>query len=268
MFSDLNRPPLRAADLRRGLDFYTQLDVVSRTGSTNADLLGRAADPAADRSVLIAEFQERGRGRHSRSWEAPAQSQIAMSILLHMVGIGPEELGWLPLLTGVAVVDAVREVAKVDAELKWPNDIIVGDKKLAGILAEVGKPGPDPVVVVGLGLNVSLREEELPVPHATSLLLLDAEVTDRATLVRAILRSFASRISRWQDAGWAVDELAADYRQRCASLGSSVRADLPGGEFLVGTAVDIDEQGRLLIDVAGGNVPVSAGDVTHLRTVS
>lgn len=265
MYSDLERPPLNLAELRRGLDpFYSQLDIVGETGSTNADLLARAGDGSADRSVLIAESQSHGRGRHSRTWVSPPQAQVAMSVLLQLPGIGPDELGWLPLATGVAVVDAIREVAEIDATLKWPNDVVVDGRKLCGILVEVGKPGPDPWVVVGVGINVTLREDELPVPVATSLLLAGAKVTDRTTLVRALTRRFAATIQAWESAGWAVETLGDDYRARCSTLGNRVRADLPGGEVLTGTADDIDSSGRLVID----GVPVSAGDVTHLSAAS
>ena len=266
MYTDLSRPPLDAAGLRRGLDFYSTVDVVDSTGSTNADLLARADDPAADRSVLLAEFQEHGRGRHSRSWEAPPQSQIALSVLLRMPGIDAAALGWLPLLTGVAVVDALRATAEVNAELKWPNDVLIDGRKVAGILAEVARTAPDPVVVVGLGINVSLRADELPVPEATSLALAGAAVTDRTTLVRAVLRALARHWTAWQQAGWDVTGLAADYRARCATLGAAVRAELPGGVSLTGRAEDVDATGRLLItDAAGARTAVSAGDVTHLR---
>ncbi|HEY5856586.1 MAG TPA: biotin--[acetyl-CoA-carboxylase] ligase [Aldersonia sp.] len=271
MFTDLDRPPLNAAELSRGLNFYASVDVVDRTGSTNADLLERAADPTVDRAVLFAEFQERGRGRHSRTWEAPPQAHIAVSVLLRAPGVDPGTLGWLPLLTGIAIVDALREVAKVDAELKWPNDVLVGGRKVAGILAEVSWPKPadadtGPAVVVGVGLNVSLTEEELPVPQATSLALLGAEVTDRTTIARAMLRALAERWRAWEAAGWATTDLAAAYRERCVTLGARVRADLPGGAAVEGTARDIDADGRLLIVREDRDeIAVAAGDVTHLR---
>jgi BirA family biotin operon repressor/biotin-[acetyl-CoA-carboxylase] ligase len=280
MYTDLNRPPLNAAELRRGMDFYSSIDVVEKTGSTNADLLARAGEPDADRSVLIAEFQEHGRGRHSRTWVSPPQAQIAASVLFRMpADVDSANLGWLPLLTGVAVVDALRSVAKVDADLKWPNDVLIDGRKVAGILAEVAWPRTDtgaspggasasatPAVVVGVGLNVSLREDELPVPEATSLVLAGAEVTDRTTLARALLRALAQRWTNWEDNDWSPSVLAPDYRARCVTLGARVRADLPGGTAVVGTARDVDDNGRLLIATDGETVAVTAGDVTHLRT--
>ncbi|MFC8531587.1 biotin--[acetyl-CoA-carboxylase] ligase [Nocardia sp. NPDC057227] len=258
----MQRTPLDAERLRRErVPFFTRLDVVETTGSTNADLIARAvADPAADREVLLAELQESGRGRHARAWGSPPRAQISVSVLVRLDGVDPAVLGWLPLLTGVAVVDAVRAASGVPAELKWPNDVLVGGRKLAGILAEVAIAGPDPAVVVGVGLNAELTAAELPVPHATSLVL-EGSTVDRTTMAGALLTAFAERFAAWRDAGWATAELAAAYRERCGTIGARVRAELPGGRELVGIATGIDAAGRLLV----GSEAVSAGDVTHLR---
>ncbi|MGW4092138.1 biotin--[acetyl-CoA-carboxylase] ligase [Nocardia sp. NPDC004750] len=264
----MQRPPLDAEQLRRSavdspeLSFFSRIDVVESTGSTNADLIARAADPDADHVVLLAETQMQGRGRHARTWVSPPRAQLAMSVLVRLPGIGPASLAWLALLTGVAVVDALRTTAGVAAELKWPNDVLIDGRKVAGILAEVAaSAGGAPAVVVGLGLNVSLTEEELPVPHATSLTIAGARQPDRTVLVRSLLTEFARRFTAWRDADWATDELAAAYRERCATIGTEVRAELPGGRQLTGIAEGVDDYGRLLI----GGEAVSAGDVTHLR---
>ncbi|GAA4473072.1 biotin--[acetyl-CoA-carboxylase] ligase [Rhodococcus olei] len=276
MYSDLNRPPLNADALRAALvtrdagdprAFYASLDVVEETGSTNADLLARSVDSALDRAVLIAEYQDHGRGRHSRSFVAPPRSSISVSVLLRMPGLPLRSMGWFPLMTGIAVVDALRSVAEVDAELKWPNDVLIGGKKVAGILAEVAATAPAPAVVIGVGLNVTITEAELPVPTATSLQIAGAATTDRDTLARALLRSLATQFAAWQEDGWQVDGLAAAYRARCGTLGQRVRVELPGDEELVGIAADVDLQGRIVVKPDGGApaVAVSAGDVTHLR---
>ena len=162
---------------------WRRVDVVEETGSTNADLLARvAAGEDIDGAVLLAEYQSAGRGRHGRSWSAPARSQIAASVGVGVAAVPSETWGWLPLLTGVAVVDALDEITGVTAGLKWPNDVLVGTGKLAGILAEVA--APEPVVVVGLGLNVTMTAEEAPDPAATSLSMLDT-ATDRTVLAEA-----------------------------------------------------------------------------------
>ncbi|MGE2713326.1 biotin--[acetyl-CoA-carboxylase] ligase [Mycolicibacterium litorale] len=257
-------PGLLRADLPAG---WRTLDVVDETGSTNADLLARAAaghDVAG--AVLITDFQRAGRGRHGRQWTAPPRSQVAMSVGVDAGGVKPDAWGWLPLLTGVAVRDAVAEVSAVQAGLKWPNDVLVGDGKLAGILAEVA--APQPVVVIGIGLNVSLTPAEAPDPRATSLAMLGAAHEDRNALVTAILRFLGARISQWRNAGGADDSLVADYRIHSLTLGSEVRAILPGDRRLEGTATDIDALGRLTITSGPESVTVAAGDITHLRPAS
>lgn len=277
MWTDLNRPPLDAGVLRRALvrdaggdpdAFWSRVDVVTETGSTNADLLAAPRDADYPRSVLIAEHQTGGRGRHARPWVSAPRALVTVSAVLDMPGMDLADIGWLPLLAGVAVVDVLRGTAGVDAELKWPNDVLIGGRKVVGILAEVAATAPVPTVVVGIGLNVSLTEDELPVPTATSLLLEDAEVTDRTVLVRAMLRELARRHREWEAAGWKVDALAAAYKERCGTLGRRVRAELPGDRELIGTAIDVDVEGRIVIEADGKSpVAVSAGDITHLRAV-
>jgi BirA family transcriptional regulator, biotin operon repressor / biotin---[acetyl-CoA-carboxylase] ligase len=241
-----------------------RLDVVAETGSTNADLLARhAAGEDIRGAVLLAEHQSAGRGRNGRSWSAPPRSQIALSIGVGADGVPAEAWGWLPLLTGVALVDAVRENTGIEAGVKWPNDVLVGTGKLAGILAEVA--APDPVIVVGLGLNVTLTAEEAPDPRATSLQMLGASMLDRDVLVGAILRELTTRIEKWQTAKGPDPALVEDYRQRSLTLGGRVRAVMPGDREITGVAIDIDDLGRLGIDTGTEVTTVSAGDITHLR---
>ena len=242
----------------------TRLDVVETTGSTNADLLARhAAGEDIDGAVLIAEHQSAGRGRNGRAWSTPPRSQIALSVGIAARGVPTTAWGWVPLLTGVAVVDAVRSTAGVDAKLKWPNDVLVGEQKLAGILAEVA--APDPVIVVGLGLNVTLTADEAPDPRATSLLLLGSTMLDRSALLGSVLAELTSRIDRWRAAGGPDATLVADYRSRSLTLGTRVRVTMPGDREVIGLATDLDESGQLSIDTGAQTVTVSAGDITHLR---
>ncbi|TGB39637.1 biotin--[acetyl-CoA-carboxylase] ligase [Mycolicibacterium peregrinum] len=259
------RPALDVTTLRDGLEglSWRRVDVVDETGSTNADLLARAAsgDDIVG-AVLFAEHQHAGRGRHGRHWSAPPRSQVIVSFGVDGSAVSPNRWGWLPLATGLATVDAVAEVAGTRVGLKWPNDVLVGPGggKLAGILAEVASPAP--VIVVGLGLNVTMTAEEAPDPRATSLTQLGAATVDRTPLARALLRHLDARITAWRDDD---PSLAADYRARSVTIGSRVRAILPGDNTLVGTAVDVDDLGRLIIDTATEQVTLSAGDITHLR---
>ena len=264
-----HRGPLNASVVRHDLVGpgrpWRRLDVVESTGSTNADLLARhAAGEDIAGAVLIAEYQSAGRGRHGRSWSAPARSQIALSAGVDAAGLAPAAWGWLPLLTGVAVRDAVAATTGLEPHLKWPNDILVGTGKLAGILAEVA--APDPIIVVGIGLNVTLTPEEAPDPRATSLLMLGSTMLDRAVLLGAVLAEWTARIDRWRAVGGADPALIADYRRHSATLGTRVRAILPGDREIVGVATDLDELGQLHIDTGAQRVAVAAGDITHLRS--
>lgn len=273
MWTNLDRPPLDVSALRRALvdgpqASWSRLDVVESTGSTNADLIAQA-DGLADRTALVAEHQDSGRGRHARPFSGAPRSQLLLSVLVKFPGIDPAVLGWLSLLAGVAVVDALRTVAAVDASLKWPNDVLIEGRKVAGILAEVAQHRPAPAVVVGIGLNVSLTKDELPVPTATSLVLENAAVTDRDTLLRAILRGIGAEIDSWRNSNWNTEQLAHRYRERCDTIGRRVRVELPGDRQILGEATDVDAQGRIVVrvDDSGETIAVAAGDVTHLRAI-
>ena len=255
---------LAASALRQRLvtdgGLWRDVTVVPQTGSTNADLLEQARAGAAEGLVLVAEEQTAGRGRLGRTWSAPPGAGLIFSVLLRPADVPPTRLGWLPLLTGVAVAAAVRDQAGVPASLKWPNDVLVGERKLAGILAEAHGDA----VVIGVGLNITLSQPELPVPTATSLLIEDAASTDRAALLAAILTELAGRYRAWRTDPESSD-LRAGYLRWSATVGREVRAELPGGRQLSGTAEDVDDAGRLVLRTPGGLVPVGAGDVVHVR---
>jgi len=243
---------------------WTSVSVVAETGSTNADLLSRGGPEG---QVLVAESQTAGRGRMGRSWVSAAGASLTFSVLLRPVSVPTSRRGWLPLLTGVAVASAVRSVSDVAAVLKWPNDVLVGSRKLAGILAEQSGD----VVVIGIGLNVATPSGELPVSPsglpATSLLAEGASAS-REALLAGILRELERRYTAFRDdPSPAGTGLLAEYRALCATLGRSVRVEQPGGGVLAGLAEDVDADGRLLVAPASGAlpVPVSAGDVIHVR---
>ena len=258
-------PPLDAAAIQASAGAGWRVEVVAETGSTNADLAARAqAGEDVEGVALFTEDQTEGRGRQGRSWSAVPRSQILLSVGVDTTDVPSETWGLLSLAAGVAVVEAVVEVAGVQAALKWPNDVLVGTGKLAGILAEVAAPGgAAPVIVVGVGLNVSLAADELPDPVAVSLRSLGVAQPDRQRLAVALLNRLHARIAEWRVSGNV--ELLAVYRKHSATLGQSVRAELPGGREVLGQATDIDGNGSLLIDSADGVVAVSAGDVIHLR---
>ncbi|MEU6006747.1 biotin--[acetyl-CoA-carboxylase] ligase [Streptomyces sp. NPDC047453] len=275
-WSDLDRPPLNAGALRRGLvrvdGLWSEVDVVQSTGSTNTDLVARAvAGKAAEGAVLVAEEQTSARGRLDRRWTAPPRSGLFFSVLLRPSEVPVARWGWLPLLTGVAVATGLSRAAGVDTALKWPNDLLVTvggeERKAGGILAERAGEG---AVVIGVGVNVTLRQEELPVPRAGSLALAGAVSTDRDPLLRAVLRSLEDWYGRWRAVGGdpAASGLQETYAAGCATLGRVVRAELPGDRSLVGEAVAVDGDGRLVIATDEGvQEPVGAGDIVHLRPV-
>ncbi|MGX9883698.1 biotin--[acetyl-CoA-carboxylase] ligase [Streptomyces sp. NPDC002276] len=273
-WSDLDRPPLNAGALGRGLvragGLWTGVEVVQSTGSTNSDLVAlAAAGKAAEGTVLVAEEQTSGRGRLDRQWTAPARSGLFFSVLLAPGDVPVSRWGWLPLLTGVAVATGLSRAAGVDTALKWPNDLLVTvggeERKAGGILAE--RAGDD-AVIVGVGINVTLREDELPVPQAASLALAGAVTTDRDPLLRAVLRSLEHWYDKWRAAGGDPVEsgLQETYAAGCATLGRTVRAELPGDRSITGEAVAIDGDGRLVLATEDGvQEPVGAGDIVHLR---
>ncbi|HEY2551053.1 MAG TPA: biotin--[acetyl-CoA-carboxylase] ligase [Streptosporangiaceae bacterium] len=241
---------------------WRDITIVAETGSTNQDLLAAAQRGAAEGTVLVAETQTAGRGRLGRYWQSPPRSALLFSVLLRPA-VPPARRGWVPLLAGVAVATALRELTAVDARLKWPNDVQVSGEKLAGLLAEQAGPA----IVAGTGLNVHATGDELP-PGATSLALHGVGRASRAELLAGLLAEFERRYLRWalvHDGDPAGSGLREDYLQLCATVGRQVRVSLPGGRELAGTASDVDDAGRLVVCAGGQATAVSAGDVVHIR---
>lgn len=263
-----------AHQLADALEFAT-VSYAESTESTNTDLLADA--DAGPWTVRITTNQTAGKGRLGRVWEAPAGANLAMSVLLTPTSL--DRIGTIPLAAGLAVADAIG-----GTRLKWPNDVLLGEKKLCGILAEAGalhandefksgqfKSGSDSAftsakasgelppaarVVVGWGINVALSEEQLPVPHATSLQIA-GKMTDHTQIAADVLRNFHERMQQWQDND---PQLMDDYRAACASIGARVRLETHL-EAIEGTVDTVTDDGRISID---GNA-FSAGDVSHLR---
>lgn len=255
------RPPLdrdRLAAPPAGRLRYS-VEVVDRAPSTNALVAERARAGAAEGLVVVAEHQTAGRGRLDRSWHTPARSALTFSVLLRP-DAAPDRWPWLPLLTGVAVHDAVGGGVR----LKWPNDVLHGDLKLAGILVERVATPTGPAAVVGVGINVSTTHDELPVPTATSLALAGHE-RDRTDLLLELLAELDRVYAVWVRAAADDELLRSTYTRRCATVGQLVRVELPSGDSLTGTAVDVDLAGRLVVQSGGTTTVVGAGDVVHVR---
>jgi BirA family biotin operon repressor/biotin-[acetyl-CoA-carboxylase] ligase len=271
------RPPLDSARLAAvdpDLPSGVAVEIVEETGSTNALAGERARGGAGEGLVVVAEHQTQGRGRLGRDWETPARSGLTFSLLLRPTAPS-RSWPWLPLLAGYAVAEALR-ASGFESAVKWPNDVLLGGRKVAGILVERIETETGPAAVVGVGINVGMTAEELPVPEATSLLVASdpGQVPDRTELLLAVLASLWESYTAWQEGGdLAGSRLAASYVAACATVGSRVRVQLPSGDELVGEATGVDASGRLLVEhsLAGqvegelGRTAVNAGDVVHVR---
>jgi BirA family biotin operon repressor/biotin-[acetyl-CoA-carboxylase] ligase len=240
------------------------VEVVEEASSTNALVAERAQTGGPEGLVILAEHQTAGRGRLDRSWETPPRSGLTFSVLLRPT-VPAASWPWLPLLTGYAVSTALR-AAGFDAAVKWPNDVLLGDRKVAGILVERVETTSGAAAIVGIGINVGMTADELPVPEATSLAVV-GDVPDRTDLLGSVLDTLWDAYVDWQEEGEAGSaRLAASYAAACATVGRSVSVALPGGATLTGRAVEIDQQGRLVVvDAAGTRRTVGAGDVVHVR---
>ncbi len=260
MYENLDRPPLQQRDTERALvgagsGLWTRVEVLERTASTNTVAVEAARSGEPEGLVVVAEAQDAGRGRLGRSWASPPRAGLTLSVLLRPQVHDRQEWGWLPLLAGLSVVRALGTQAGLVGRLKWPNDVLVAHRKIAGVLAEVAGDA----VVVGMGLNVTTTAAEFPADAAgTSVALAGGTTTDRSVLLRALLREMAAAYDAWHLDGAA---LRTAYRDNCATLGREIRLELPGGTVREGRAEAVDDLGRLV--VAG--TAYDAGDVVHTR---
>jgi BirA family biotin operon repressor/biotin-[acetyl-CoA-carboxylase] ligase len=239
--------PARTSD--RGpwrVEWFTTLD------STNRRALDAARGGAADGLVVVADEQTAGRGRLGRTWEAPPGSSLLVSVLLRREG----DPGRAVMAAGVALAGAVEEVAGVGAGVKWPNDLVVGERKLAGLLAEVDGDA----VVIGAGCNVNWESfpDELAAT-ATACNLEAGRPVDRD----ALLATYLDRLAEARATGAAVVD---DYRARLTTVGRAVRVHHVRGDDVVGTAIGVTDDGALVVrDGRGVDHTVVAADVHHLR---
>ena len=260
-YTDLDRPPLRPADVDRArLAPWTAIELYDELGSTNQLAAAAARAGVASGLVVVAELQTGGRGRLGRQWVSPARAGLTLSVLLRPA-VPVAQWPWLLGLAAVAAATSIRDRTEVDVRLKWPNDLVVEDRKLGGLLAEI----VDDAVVIGLGVNVTTRRAELPRPDATSLLLEGADPADRLPLLLSLLRQVGTDFVAWNDGDGASGPLLAAYRGLCTTIGRQVRAELPDGSAVEGVAVDIDANGHLVIDTGASSRSIAAADVVHLR---
>jgi len=246
-----------------------RLHVIESVPSTNAKLVHDAgADPNAHPhlSVVLTRDQTAGRGRLDRTWSAPGGTAIAVSVLLRVGAVATVDRGWIPLVAGAAMTEAVAaQLGGLDVALKWPNDVLVGAgvgaRKICGILTEVLPTDPQSVVV-GAGVNTTMEAVDLPVPTATSFAALDREV-DEDRLVADFLTRLRDGVADLAVGGHAA--VAAWIEERCATLGAEVAVSLPDDTTLRGRALRLDAEGRLVVASEGVETVVAAGDVIHVR---
>lgn len=250
-----------------------QLIVLEETASTNDELASRAAErPLPEFTVVATMTQTAGRGRLGRTWEAPPGTALATSVLLNptITGMEPDIYGWIPLIAGLAMARTVGElIADRDVSLKWPNDVQIEGNKVSGLLCELQ---PDGSVVVGAGVNLTIPKDSLPVPHATSLILMGA-VGSADELADLVLANYLRELAQlWGGLGGAgssaeMSGIHDAVSTACSTLGKPIRLSLPDGTESYGTALSLDATGRLRVrmDADGDVQAVAAGDVTHLR---
>lgn len=243
---------------------WNTVEIHPRLGSTNAEAL---RDPRPGR-VVLTEHQVSGRGRLARGWQTPDRAALTGTFCVPVPDAAP--VGWLPLLTGVAVCEAIEARTGLGAGLKWPNDVLLlqdDERKVCGILCELCPT--DALVAVGVGLNVDQTRPEIPVDTGTSLALAGAADTATAAvregLVAALGVALAEQVRAWSDTGSTRSAAQRRYADRCVTLGREVRVARPGTADLLGVAESIDDEGRLVVGTGSGRVAVSAGDVIHLR---
>jgi len=266
------RAPLDAARLTEELPSFsgpwTAIQIVPQTGSTNTDLLDWAARGLHEGVVLVAEEQTAGRGRMGRSWVSPAGAALTFSVLLRPEAIPLARRPWLPLVAGIAAATSIRMLTGLEAGLKWPNDVLIGGRKVAGILAEAAGNA----VVIGIGVNVSTTPEEL-VPGPGGLqptsLLAEGVPVGRDLLLIEVLRS----LGQWYKTLAAEPDperigLLIQYHRLSATVGCEVRVELPGGQAISGLAAGVDADGQLLVEADGGVYQIAAGDVVHVRSAA
>jgi BirA family transcriptional regulator, biotin operon repressor / biotin---[acetyl-CoA-carboxylase] ligase len=249
-------------DLRR----FAEID------STNTWLLAEARHGGPEGLAAVADHQFAGRGRLDRRFEAEPGAALLASFLLRPV-LDPSFLHLTVTLVALSAVCACEQAAGLSPDIKWPNDLVVGDRKLAGVLSEAdpGAPGgPDGsvAVVVGIGLNIVSPGPDADAWGATSLA--DAHAAGHATAVPTrdeLLAALVAELERRRpdlDTDRGRRGLADELRRRCTTLGRPVRVELPG-RVLEGLAVDVSDEGLLVIETDTGTERVAVGDVVHLR---
>ena len=248
------RAPLDKSIIASEISQYWRVSVVDLTTSTQNDLADLVNSSLAKSGELIAaEFQSAGRGRLDRTFEAPHQSALLFSFYLEPKR-SAGDWSFISFLAAISMQEVISNFLDQPVTLKWPNDILICEKKVAGILAQQAGNG----VIIGIGLNVSMSAEELPVPTATSLLLAGSKQLDRNYLLVEFVNNFQQKFIQWE----VGHDFVTDYQKVSATIGREIEVEVPGRESVSGMAQSISPQGALIL---GDGTAINVGDVVHLR---
>jgi len=261
-----NRAPLDAQLLKQELllrqCLWQNAVIKDEVKSTNDIARELVTSNIEEGTFVLANFQTNGRGRQNRSWEAPKNSSIFISIVLKPNS--EKNLGWIPLLVGLALHKALEAETRKDIKIKWPNDLVLVENsqefKFTGILVERIKNQ----VIVGVGINFDQEKEELPVSNATSL----KQILQSSMTKESVIAAFLTELSaRWLEENntskWPTPSLVRDYKTNCITLNKKIAAQLPGGEVINAQVVDISQTGELVVKTDDGTRSLSSADI-HL----
>jgi BirA family biotin operon repressor/biotin-[acetyl-CoA-carboxylase] ligase len=254
MSSQAPSSPLDQGQISKDISSYWRVRVVELTGSTQDDLTHLADSSHEEHGqVLVTNFQSKGRGRLDRTFSAPAGSALLFSAYIEPKR-ERESWGLLSLVAGISVCDVLNTLLEKPVTLKWPNDLLIEEKKVSGLLAQATQQG----VVIGIGINVGMSKDQLPVPTATSLELEGATTLDRNKICSALLNALEENIKRFE----AGEDFLELYTKLSSTIGKNVRVELPGGRVIESLAIGVDPTGALILSDGSH---ISVGDVIHLR---
>ncbi len=262
-----NRAPLDAQRLAHELRIrqclWQEAVIKDEVTSTNDLAQELIKDNISAGTFVVANFQTNGRGRQLRTWDAPKNSSIFVSIILKPNQ--ERKLGWIPLMTGLALLNAISIETRKEVKLKWPNDLILVENKknfkFAGILLEKH----DEYVIAGVGINYNQSSSELPISDATSLKNILSQEISKEVILASFISEFATIWEEGKNAkDWPAPSLIRNYSDSCQTLGQQITAHLPGGETVSGKALEISPEGELVLVTHKGILKLNSADI-HLE---
>lgn len=256
-------PQSLAIELEKRQSLWKNFDLEDELSSTNdfaKDLIKKEINEG---HFVLTNFQSKGRGRQDRTWIAPKNSSIFISIILK--SSTTDNLGWIPLMAGVALQKTLQTEMLVELKIKWPNDLVIvkNDEyfKCAGILLEK----VNDYVIAGIGINFDQTKDDLPINEAESIQQYLNSDLSKEELIALFVSEFAALWHEESNAtSWPTPSLVRQYKANCITLGKEISALMPSGESIQGLAKDISVSGELVLDTLQGEVKLNSGDV-HLK---